>query len=154
MTGLWFLHSAIPLMALYQCIKFHLITFNSLLQTKVWRTDIQMVGPMDKVVTICSPFGELRTKVWWKVRRTNKAATIPSRNRQDNKTYINAYYEQQRSRVCVSGKFTIPIQSWQMSQGMTKPTKWHVRPAKTEISLGIHPIWSESLLSTWRKLGP
>ena len=29
---------------------------------------------------------------------------------------------------------------------MTKPTKWHVRPAKTQISLGIHPVWSESSL--------
>ena len=34
-----------------------------------------------------------------------------------------------------------------------KPTKWHVRPAKTQISLGIRPVWSESLLSAWRKLG-
>ena len=25
---------------------------------------------------------------------------------------------------------------------MTKPTKWHVRPAKTRISLGIRPVWS------------
>ena len=41
-----------------------------------------------------------------------------------------------------------------MSRLMTKPTKWHVRPAKTLISLGIHPVWSESSLSTWRKLGP
>ena len=36
---------------------------------------------------------------------------------------------------------------------MTKPKKWPVRPAKTRISLGIHPVWSESLLSAWRKLG-
>ena len=28
-----------------------------------------------------------------------------------------------------------------------------VRPAKTQISLGICPVWSESSLSTWRKLG-
>ena len=28
-----------------------------------------------------------------------------------------------------------------------------VRPAKTQISLGIRPIWAESSLSTWRKLG-
>ena len=28
-----------------------------------------------------------------------------------------------------------------------------VRPAKTQISLGIHPVWSESSLSAWRKLG-
>ena len=33
-----------------------------------------------------------------------------------------------------------------MSQRMTKPTNWHVRPAKTQISLGIRPFWSESLL--------
>ena len=25
---------------------------------------------------------------------------------------------------------------------MTKPTKWHVGPAKTQISLGICPVWS------------
>ena len=28
-----------------------------------------------------------------------------------------------------------------------------VHPAKTQISLGILPVWSESSLSTWRKLG-
>ena len=36
---------------------------------------------------------------------------------------------------------------------ITKPTKWHVRLAKTQISLGICPVWSESSLSAWRKLG-
>ena len=36
---------------------------------------------------------------------------------------------------------------------MTKPTKWPVRPAKTQISLSIRPVWSESSLSAWRKLG-
>ena len=29
-----------------------------------------------------------------------------------------------------------------------------VRPAKTQISLGIRPVWSESSLSTWRNIGP
>ena len=29
-----------------------------------------------------------------------------------------------------------------MSHWMAKPTKWHVRPATTQISLGIHPVWS------------
>ena len=28
----------------------------------------------------------------------------------------------------------------------TKPTKWCVRPAKTQLSLGIRPVWSESSL--------
>ena len=34
-----------------------------------------------------------------------------------------------------------------------KTIKVSVRPAKTQISLGIHPVWSESSLSAWRKLG-
>ena len=41
----------------------------------------------------------------------------------------------------------------QMSRLMTKPTKWHVRPAKIQISLGIRPVWSESSLSARRKIG-
>ena len=40
-----------------------------------------------------------------------------------------------------------------MSRLMTKPTELHVRPANTQISLGMRPVWSESSLSTWRKLG-
>ena len=40
-----------------------------------------------------------------------------------------------------------------MSRLMTKPTKCHVHPAKTQISLGIRPVWSESSLFAWRKLG-
>ena len=35
-----------------------------------------------------------------------------------------------------------------LSHLMTKPTKWHVRPAKAQISLGICPVWSESSLCT------
>ena len=31
-----------------------------------------------------------------------------------------------------------------MSRLMTKPIKWSVRPVKTQISLNIHPVWSES----------
>ena len=34
-----------------------------------------------------------------------------------------------------------------------KTNKVSVRPAKTQISLGICPVWSESSLSAWRKLG-
>ena len=41
----------------------------------------------------------------------------------------------------------------QKSRLVTKPTKWHMRPAKTQISLDIRPVWSESSLSAWRMLG-
>ena len=40
-----------------------------------------------------------------------------------------------------------------MSQSKTKPIKWHMCPANTQISLGISPVWSDFLLSTWRKFG-
>ena len=40
-----------------------------------------------------------------------------------------------------------------LSHLMTKQTKWHVRPAKTQISLGIRPVKSEFSPSAWRKLG-
>ena len=39
----------------------------------------------------------------------------------------------------------------QLSRLVTKQTKWHVRPAKTQISLGVRPSWSKSSLSAWRK---
>ena len=39
-----------------------------------------------------------------------------------------------------------------MSRNMTKQTKWPVRPAKIQISLGIRPVWSKSSLCARRKL--
>ena len=35
-----------------------------------------------------------------------------------------------------------------LSCSTTKSTKWHVRPVKTQISLGIRPVWSASSLCT------
>ena len=32
---------------------------------------------------------------------------------------------------------------------MTKPTKWSVDPAKTQISLGICPVWSVFAVRQW-----
>ena len=37
--------------------------------------------------------------------------------------------------------------------GHDKTNKMSVRPAKTQISLGIRPVWSESSLAVGRKLG-
>ena len=39
-----------------------------------------------------------------------------------------------------------------MSRLTTKQTKWHVRPAKTRISLSIRTVWSESSQCTWGNL--
>ena len=34
------------------------------------------------------------------------------------------------------------LYGYHKSHDMTKPTKWRVRPAKTEIGLGVRPVWS------------
>ena len=41
---------------------------------------------------------------------------------------------------------TAGVHMEKMSHLMTKPTKWHVRPANTQISLGLRPVRSESSL--------
>ena len=45
-----------------------------------------------------------------------------------------------------------PSTKQHLSRFMTKPTKWHLRPSKTQIILGIRPVWSESSLSAWRNI--
>ena len=46
--------------------------------------------------------------------------------------------------------FSLGYQTWAAHD---KTNKMSVRPVKTQISLSISPVWSESSLSTWRKLG-
>ena len=44
---------------------------------------------------------------------------------------------------------------WQRNQSMTKPKKWPECPAKTQISLSTHPVWSEPLLCIqWVAMDP
>ena len=71
MIELWFLCTALPLIALYQCVKFHLnpfSTFEVMRCTKKkcerWtdrrtdrRPDRRTDGPMDEAITICLPSG-------------------------------------------------------------------------------------------------
>ena len=66
--------------------------------------------------------------------------------------------------VRIFRKFTVVILdftvhfscSWKTGRNELRHDKTNsvaVRPAKTQISLGICPVWSESSLSAWRKLG-
>ena len=50
--------------------------------------------------------------------------------------------------ILLNGCKTLTHPSIHLSLRMTKPTKWHVRPAKTQIRLSIRPVWSESSLCT------
>ena len=66
----------------------------------------------------------------------------------DCKTYMCNGLE--KDFCYIRGRFHSRYDSY-LSRNMTKPTKWPVRPAKTQI---IHPVSSESSLSARRKLGP
>ena len=52
---------------------------------------------------------------------------------------------------CSTIKARLHLLFQHMSQRIRKPTKYHARQTKTQISLGIRPVWSESSLSAWRK---
>ena len=67
------------------------------------------------------------------------------------RVHINKVYNHTKSNL--KPLRDIQPKYFNMSRLMSKPTKWHVRPAKTQISLGIRPVWSESSLSAWN-LGP
>ena len=54
--------------------------------------------------------------------------------------------------VCL-GQSILSLILFLMSHSTTKPTKWPMGPAKTQISPGMRPVWSESLLSAWRNHG-
>ena len=78
-------------------------------------------------------------------------------NREDNdRAKSNAYIDvSQSKRNVLRCKSVGPLHTVntkhsefnQMSSIVTKQTKWHVRPAKNHISLGIRPVWSASDLS-------
>ena len=42
-----------------------------------------------------------------------------------------------------------------LSRSMAQPNKWHVHPAKTQMILGIRPVWSDSsLCAQWEAKDP
>ena len=58
------------------------------------------------------------------------------------------------SVTCMSScYFLVPVDTIHQARH-DKTNKVTVHPAKTHISLGIRPVWSESSLSAWRTLGP
>ena len=55
-------------------------------------------------------------------------------------------------KIHIVNKSVYTTLQYKMSHLMTKPTMW-LCTQPDQISLGICPVWSESSLSTWRKLG-
>ena len=55
---------------------------------------------------------------------------------------------------CSQGNVTVWTHKLHMSCLMTKPMKWHMRPVKTQISVGICPVLLESLLPHEESLCP
>ena len=78
--------------------------------------------------------------------KIKKKTTTTKTKKKTNKLLKLAKSTQNLARSLLSPKL-------QMSLRITKPTKWSVRPAKTQVSLVIRPVWSESSLSAWRIIG-
>ena len=68
-------------------------------------------------------------------------------------TVKNAFHE--NKQVWLNGTNFLDTVFMQLSfePRHDKSNKMSVRPAKTQISLGICPVWSESSLCAWRQLG-
>ena len=69
-------------------------------------------------------------------------------NKQPQLSFILIFcnYKFVKKHILKKALFIIWAATWQNQQN-------ECAPSKTQISLGIHPVWSESLLSAWRKLG-
>ena len=122
-----------------QCIKQHflskkLVTVNKKRVTQhVWKNDHP-----DLSVHACF---SLESKGNYEKEKWRK---LFCEYRKNLKNWDTLYY-------CWTYPKILPALFYHMSQRMTKPAKWTVHPAKTQISLGIHPVWSEplSFVETW-----
>ena len=58
--------------------------------------------------------------------------------------YKGAYYFKSIHEALSWAGLSIPLTPWnRLSHRTAKPTKWPVRQVKSQINLGIHPVWSE-----------
>ena len=90
-------------------------------------------------VETSSPTGWLPMRFWRMNLRRTKSAIISWQLENTNMTSYGVLYNQSK-----------------MSRHMTKPTKWPVHPAKTQISLGICPVWLVFIIrmkKPWLSLG-
>ena len=106
--------------------------------------------PLSSVKCVCCFYYHCDGHCWWKSWSVITSSVI-GHSHTWNKNV--PFYGCQRLSVsaCLSHPriklLSQTVHHCYMSRLMTKPTKWHVRPAKTQVSLGIRPVWSESSLS-------
>ena len=85
--------------------------------------------------------------------------SIPEINSSKKPKYQNRERDHQIFVVCFSFGYNVKSilvireKALKFEPPPDKTSKISVRPAKTQISLGICPVWSESLLSAWRNIG-
>ena len=95
----------------------------------------------------------------WRIGENYRSITVSPNTHfiRSTETYRNCTPENTKVSARLERSTCLLLQllhaAGQMSRDMTKPTKWHVCPAKTQISLGIRSVWSKSSLSAWRKHG-
>ena len=111
---------------------------------RMWKSMATLSYPI-RIARITHRSWPIKSLVCWATGPSNKLS-------RKNPCFVNIWFTLviTLERPCLILKGATPTDH--LRHLMTKPTKWHVRPAKTQISLGIRLVWSESSLSAWRKL--
>ena len=120
------------------------------LHTQIYKLLLMSMGKEPMLKFICRWFF-IKNLFWPKVK-TGPFCTNKEGGGEANCQFKDGSFPSQTNPLIYSVQF-FGYLSRILSRLMTKPTKWHVRPAKTQSSLDIRPVWSESSLSVWRKLG-
>ena len=96
--------------------------------------DSPILGHLRWINTVCfwSKYRMLSMNVFTGLSNIIHLKTVPS---------VEIYTFAKLMMVCRL-IITFEKHSTHLSQSMTKPTKWPLPPAKTLISMGIHPVWS------------
>ena len=98
---------------------------------------------VELILALAAQRGSLKSLLEW----VELAMLTPVSQKEDKASYkisLKFFHD------VVTEMMTAAVSLPQMSRLMTKPAKWHVHPAKNQISLGIHPVWSQfSLCAEW-----
>ena len=74
-------------------------------------------------------------------------------NKDDMSFKMKFFPSEERKQVKILQDWLLEFKTNTVHVSCNKTNKMSVRPAKTQISLGICPVWSESSLSAWRNCG-
>ena len=93
---------------------------------------------------------QLLTGARFKVKIASNFEKKTTSNKYEQTIYFIKCFSMNRKRISSISPSYIEIRSCGKQMCLKKVPSWHVRPTKTQISLRIRAVWSESSLSARR----